>query len=210
MKNILDTLKKRFQRGTLRFMRLLLPCGILIIVGKFFYGYFQNIITKIPVPDTVYTVPKSVWIAVLLGIIMLIIGVIPKVLYRRLDTFITRIPILGSIYSLFWNLTKMVEPDSKDFKGVYWVNLENEDVYCIGLMTNDIPQVIKMDNEEDRELYPILILSAFGMTSVVRWYTKEKLIENPMSVKDAMSLALSGGSMTTTLETHQNNYKQNN
>lgn len=200
----MKSIKIIFKKGILRILRVIFSFGILILLGNLLYDYFSTTTNVIPIPETLlFSLDKRIIIGLLLIIVTCIIGIIPKHIYRKIDGFLTKIPILGALHKLIWNFTKMMEPDEKDFKGVFWVSLENPEIYSLGLMTTDNPQIVRK-GDITIKVYPILILSAFGMTSITRWCQEKDLTPSDLTVQEAMSLSLSGGSITTNENTSRN------
>ena len=123
-----------------------------------------------------------------------ILGVIPEEKYYKFDSFISKIPLLGSIYATLVNLSLLIQPQEED-PNVYWVQLQ-DGVYSLGILMNPKnTRVIHIDENTKVEVCPLIFPVAFGILARVEWIEKPKLIPAQMNFRQAMMAILSGGNV---------------
>ncbi len=189
MQNLIKSIRLTLTKGFIRIACVIIPLMIVRVIWNYCYDRLHAFIINLPLQTTL-SKPVLVFILSLMLIVCFAVtGLISKAKYQKLESFIGKIPLLGVIYRFFINASKMVDPEG--FKGVYFITLEDPNVCALGLKTSQDPIIIN-----DVKMYPILILSAFGITSNLRWFPEDRLQKkSDWTVQQAMSYAVSGGLM---------------
>ncbi len=175
---------KIISHGTLRIARIF----IIVVIAYWLLEKF-NLATTYSIQEVFFTLGVSC-------ICIILWGLIPEEIYYKFDTFISKIPLLGSIYSTLVNLSLLIQPQEED-PNVYWVQLR-EGSYSLGILMNPKnKRIININEVTSVEVYPLIFPVAFGILAPVEWIEKEKLIPAQMNFRQAMLSILTGGNVKT-------------
>jgi uncharacterized membrane protein len=149
-------------------------------------------------PKFISVIPYSE-IVVAFFIVLLLGYIIQKFLLHKIihfleDTIIQKIPIFNSLYFGIKQVLKIInQKDTKhDEQLVAWVHLPYKNIYCLGLMTGDLPKKFCPD-EKKKYLCFFVPHTPNPITGYFIVAAEEDCVFTSLTRQEAISMIISGG-----------------
>ena len=168
------------------------------IILSFFAGPAQSIINKI-LPSVVPGQEIISWIVgfILTFLFVLITGyivssVFGKILFSKIESIISRIPIVNSLYQTIKGLTESISNSSKQaFSKVVLIEYPRKGIWTLALVTGE------SINKEGINFYHLFLPTSPNPTSGYMLYIpKDDVTEIDMSTEEAIKIIVSGGALS--------------
>ena len=176
------------------------------VILSFFAGPAQSIINKI-LPSAVPGQEIISWIVgfILTFLFVFITGyivssVFGKILFSKIESIISRIPIVNSLYQTIKGLTESISNSSKQaFSKVVLIEYPRKGIWTLALVTGE------SINKEGINFYHLFLPTSPNPTSGYMLYIpKDDVNEIDMSTEEAIKIIVSGGALSP----HQNQIKK--
>ena len=176
------------------------------VILSFFAGPAQSIINKI-LPSAVPGQEIISWIVgfILTFLFVFITGyivssVFGKILFSKIESIISRIPIVNSLYQTIKGLTESISNSSKQaFSKVVLIEYPRKGIWTLALVTGESL------NKEGINFYHLFLPTSPNPTSGYMLYIpKDDVNEIDMSTEEAIKIIVSGGALSP----HQNQIKK--
>lgn len=168
------------------------------VILSFFAGPAQSIINKI-LPSAVPGQEIISWIVgfILTFLFVLISGyivssVFGKILFSKIESIISRIPIVNSLYQTIKGLTESISNSSKQaFSKVVLIEYPRKGIWTLALVTGE------SINKEGINFYHLFLPTSPNPTSGYMLYIpKDDVTEIDMSTEEAIKIIVSGGALS--------------
>ena len=168
------------------------------VILSFFAGPAQSIINKI-LPSAVPGQEIISWIVgfILTFLFVLITGyivssVFGKILFSKIESIISRIPIVNSLYQTIKGLTESISNSSKQaFSKVVLIEYPRKGIWTLTLVTGE------SINKEGINFYHLFLPTSPNPTSGYMLYIpKDDVNEIDMSTEEAIKIIVSGGALS--------------
>ena len=175
------------------------------VILSFFAGPAQSIINKI-LPSAVPGQEIISWIVgfILTFLFVFITGyivssVFGKILFSKIESIISRIPIVNSLYQTIKGLTESISNSSKQaFSKVVLIEYPRKGIWTLALVTGE------SINKEGINFYHLFLPTSPNPTSGYMLYIpKDDVNEIDMSTEEAIKIIVSGGALSP----HKNQIK---
>lgn len=154
-------------------------------------------------PDKIYNWWEAHWYMRMIGIIVAIVavyfagrllgGFFGRRIYRKIEGFITAVPVFKQVYPHIKQVVDFLFSDEKKirFNRVVLIEYPRKGIWSIGLMTGDTMKSITKESGEAVTVFiPSSPMPATGYTITV---PKKDLIDMPITVEEAMRFTISAG-----------------
>jgi len=168
------------------------------VILSFFAGPAQSIINKI-LPSAVPGQEIISWIVgfILTFLFVFITGyivssVFGKILFSKIESIISRIPIVNSLYQTIKGLTESISNSSKQaFSKVVLIEYPRKGIWTLALVTGE------SINKEGINFYHLFLPTSPNPTSGYMLYIpKDDVNEIDMSTEEAIKIIVSGGALS--------------
>jgi len=142
---------------------------------------------KIPYAEVIFAIILIFLLGTILKIFLL------KRIVHVMEDLISRLPLVRTVYRGIKQLVKALGmQDQMSFKQVVLIEYPRRDLYCLGFLTGELPSQMAPHTEEKffNVYLPTTPLPTSGYLVMV---PEKDIIKTNISVKDAMSMIISGG-----------------
>lgn len=194
LERLFNNIKSLFLSGII----IIMPIGITVFVFKTIFGFVKSWLTPLKTYEPAFfkAIPHAE--VILAFFIILFIGFVfrsflLKSVLHFFENLITRLPIVGTVYSGVKQLGHaFTNQDKLSFNTVVLAEFPNKDSYCVGFLTGDCPD--EMSPDLNRPYLNIYIPTTPNPTTgFFILMPKEKVITTALSRQEAMTLIISGG-----------------
>ena len=187
-----------FLIGLFSIMPIVGTVWLMRVILAFFAGPAQKIINQI-LPNEA---PGQEVISWIIGFLMtiffvllcgyIISSVFGKLIFSKIESIISRIPIVNSLYHTIKGLTESISNSSKQaFSKVVLIEYPRKGVWTLALVTGE------STNDKTDEFYHLFLPTSPNPTSGYMLYIlKNDVIEVDMSAEEAIKIIVSGGAIS--------------
>ncbi|NGX31627.1 MAG: hypothetical protein K940chlam8_01003 [Chlamydiae bacterium] len=204
-------MKKYFLTGLVILLPLAVTVAIVIFIVNFltepFIGAFVNFLSRIQwngkelssvlSMQLIYRTSQII-ILILIFVFILILGMVARWFFFRSlikfsDSILHKIPLVNKIYKTSQEIINtFFKSDSKSFKRVVLVPFPKEDVYCLGLVSRDAPQMLEDAVKE--KLISVFVPTTPNPTSgFILMFKEEDVIDLDIKTEEALKFIVSCG-----------------
>jgi len=163
----------------------------------FFSGPAQSIINKI-LPEIPFSSNISWVVGFLLTIVFVLLcgyivsSVFGKILFKKIESIISYIPIVNSLYVTIKGITDSISSSKKQaFSKVVVLEYPKRDIWTLALVTGE------SKNQDGLEFYHLFLPTSPNPTSGYMLYIeKDKAIETDLSTDEAIKIIVSRGAIS--------------
>lgn len=204
-------MKKHFITGLVILLPLVITIAVAIFLVNFltkpFVGMVSAILLKVNIinkgfffltPEQLVTYGAKLIILILLFLFIVGLGMITQwflinTLIRLGDRILHRIPIVNTVYKTTQDIIKtLLVSDKKSFKQVVMVPFPRPDVFVLGLISRDSPEMCSKAAKEN--LVSVLVPTTPNPTTgFLLMYKREDLIAIDMKPEEAIKYIVSCG-----------------
>ncbi len=191
-KKLIDHLRKRFVAGLL----ILIPLGLTLFILKFLFNvadgilgpYLAKIFIAVTRHDTYIPGMGMVTGAIVIYLTgLLATNVMGTQILKWWDSFLSKIPLVKSIYTSSKQLTKVFSEGKTSYRRAVFVEWPRSGVRAIGFVTAEIER----DNER---LVVVYVPTMPNPTSGFALFFREnEVMESGMTVEEAVKFVVSSG-----------------
>ena len=192
MGKFLTHLKEKFGAG----MFIVIPLGITIFILKFLFSfadgilgaYLDSLFTAITHRETHFPGLGMVTSAVIIYLIgLLATNFMGKHLIRWGDVFLSRIPLVKSIYISSKQLTNVLRDGKSSYRRAVFVEWPRKGVRAVGFVTAEVVR-------EGENLVVVYVPTMPNPTSgFALFFHEDEVLESGMTVEEAVKFVVSGG-----------------
>lgn len=204
-------MKKHFITGLVILLPLAITLAVVIFLVNFltkpFIGMVSAILTKLHIinqgflfltPEQLIVYGSKIIILILLFLFIVGLGMVTQwflitTLFRLGDRILHRIPIVNTVYKTTQDIIKtLLISDKKSFKQVVMVPFPRPDVFVLGLISRNSPDICSKSVKED--LVSVLVPTTPNPTTgFLLMYKRDDLIFIDMRPEDAIKYIVSCG-----------------
>lgn len=192
MGKFLTHLKEKFGAG----MFIVIPLGITIFILKFLFSfadgilgaYLDSLFTAITHRETHFPGLGMVTGAVIIYLIgLLATNFMGKHLIRWGDVFLSRIPLVKSIYISSKQLTNVLRDGKSSYRRAVFVEWPRQGVRAIGFVTAEVER-------KGEKMVVVYVPTMPNPTSgFALFFHEDEVLESGMTVEEAVKFVVSGG-----------------
>ena len=192
MGKFLTHLKEKFGAG----MFIVIPLGITIFILKFLFSfadgilgtYLDSLFTAITHRETHFPGLGMVTGAVIIYLIgLLATNFMGKHLIRWGDVFLSRIPLVKSIYISSKQLTNVLRDGKSSYRRAVFVEWPRKGVRAIGFVTAEVER-------KGEKMVVVYVPTMPNPTSgFALFFHEDEVLESGMTVEEAVKFVVSGG-----------------
>lgn len=192
MGKFLTHLKEKFGAG----MFIVIPLGITIFILKFLFSfadgilgaYLDSLFTAITHRETHFPGLGMVTGAVIIYLIgLLATNFMGKHLIRWGDVFLSRIPLVKSIYISSKQLTNVLRDGKSSYRRAVFVEWPRQGVRAIGFVTAEVER-------KGEKMVVVYVPTMPNPTSgFALFFREDEVLESGMTVEEAVKFVVSGG-----------------
>ena len=110
-------------------------------------------------------------------------------IYRKLEQFLSKIPIVSYVYSTIKKITDSISGNNKQaFKKVVYLEYPKKDLWSLGMVTGE------SKNSNGKKFYHVIILTTPNPTSgYLIFVDQSKVIDSSLTVEEGLKTIISGG-----------------
>jgi uncharacterized membrane protein len=204
-------MKKYFLTGLVILLPLAVTIAIVIFIVNFltepFIGAFVNFLSRIQwngvelsnvLPHHVIHYGSQIIILILIFLFTLFLGMVARwfffrSLLRLSDLILHKIPLVNKIYKTTQEIINtFFKQDSKSFKKVVLVPFPNENVYAVGLVSREAPEMLEEKMHQD--LVSVFVPTTPNPTSgFILLFKQKDIIELEVRTEEALKFIVSCG-----------------
>jgi uncharacterized membrane protein len=204
-------MKKHFITGLVIFLPLAVTVAVIVFLVHFFTSPFVGVVSSILShfefgrsgflflsAEQVIRYTSQLLILIALFLFTLILGVLARwffinAFFRLCDKILHRVPIVNTVYKTTQDIIKtLFASDKNSFKQVVMVPFPRPDIYVLGLISRESPEICSQ--AADEELISVLVPTTPNPTTgFLLMFKKEDLIYIDMRPEDAIKYIVSCG-----------------